>query len=329
MCNTRDQWSCVSLPSRYRGEMLFDGISHQVPDIGPGRDGGVARLLRRHRRRPRTGPGPLPADEAARAGAHQAGRLPRHRLDALRQHHPGRRRAVVPRRRVPGAAHPGLHPVERRGHGDAGQHPHRGDRRAPLDVRQLGGALRGRLQPLLPWQGRRRFRRPGLLPGPRVARDLRPGLRRGPPERGAARQLPPRGRRRRPPELPPPPAPCRSSGSTRPSPWASARSRAIYQAHVNRYLHLRHLVDTSREPGLVLRGRRRDGRARVHRRTRRGGPRAPRQPHLRRQLQPAAARRAGAGQRQDHPGARGGVPRRRLERDQGDLGLALGRPAGP
>ncbi len=36
MCNTRDQWSWTSLPSRYRGEMLFDGISHQVPDTDPG-----------------------------------------------------------------------------------------------------------------------------------------------------------------------------------------------------------------------------------------------------------------------------------------------------
>ncbi len=288
----------------------------------------MARLVRRHRRRPRTGPGALPADEAARAGAHQAGRLPRHRLDALRQHHPGRCRAVVPRRRVPGAAHPGLHPVERRGHGHARQHPHRGDRRAPLDVRQLGGALRGRLQPLLPWQSRRRFRRPGLLPGARGARDLRPGLRRGAPERGGARQLPPRGRRRRPPELPPPPLPAGVLGvpdrlhGPRPDlgHLPGAREPLPQPAPPGRHVG---------EPGLVLRGRRRDGRARVHRRTRRGGPRAPRQPHLRRQLQPAAARRAGQGQREDHPGARGGVPRRRLERDQGDLGLALGRPAGP
>ena len=35
----------------------------------------------------------------------------------------------------------------------------------------------------------------------------------------------------------------------------------------------------------------------------------------------------GARQRQDHPGARVRLPRRRLERDQGDLGLALGSAA--
>ena len=51
--------------------------------------------------------------------------------------------------------------------------------------------------------------------------------------------------------------------------------------------------------------RRRDGRGRVGRRDRAGRPRGARQPHVRRQLQPAAARRPGARQRQDHPGARG------------------------
>ena len=46
------------------------------------------------------------------------------------------------------------------------------------------------------------------------------------------------------------------------------------------------------------------------------------------QLQPAAARRAGARQLEDHPGARGRLPRRRLERHQADLGLGLGQAAG-
>ena len=56
-------------------------------------------------------------------------------------------------------------------------------------------------------------------------------------------------------------------------------------------------------------------------------PRAPRQPRLRGELQSPAPRRTGARQRQDHPGARGHVPRRRVERHQGDLGFALGRTA--
>ncbi|MEY3641601.1 MAG: hypothetical protein RLZZ199_1406, partial [Actinomycetota bacterium] len=57
--------------------------------------------------------------------------------------------------------------------------------------------------------------------------------------------------------------------------------------------------------------------------------RAPRQPHLRRELQPAASRWSGARQRQGHPGTRGVVPRRGLERHQGHLGFEVGRPACP
>ena len=56
-------------------------------------------------------------------------------------------------------------------------------------------------------------------------------------------------------------------------------------------------------------------------------PAGPGQPDVRRQLQPAAPRRPGARQRQDHPGARGAVPRRRLERHQGHLGPRVGHPA--
>ena len=75
--------------------------------------------------------------------------------------------------------------------------------------------------------------------------------------------------------------------------------------------------------------RRRDGRAGGARRDRAGGPRGAGQPHLRHQLQPAAARRPGARQRQDHPGARVVLPRRGLERHQGHLGPRLGPAAGP
>ena len=45
--------------------------------------------------------------------------------------------------------------------------------------------------------------------------------------------------------------------------------------------------------------------------------------------QPAAPRRPGARQRQDHPGARELLPRRRLERHQGRLGPRVGRAARP
>ena len=60
-----------------------------------------------------------------------------------------------------------------------------------------------------------------------------------------------------------------------------------------------------------------------------GLAREARQPDLRHQLQPAAARRPGARQRQDHPGAGGRLPRRRLERHQGHLGQRVGRRCSP
>ncbi len=80
-----------------------------------------------------------------------------------------------------------------------------------------------------------------------------------------------------------------------------------------------------RQPqGVGVPGRRRVRRARIAGRDLAGRSRAARQPDLRHQLQPAAARRAGARQRQDHPGTRRRVSRRRLERDQGRVGLRLG-----
>ena len=45
---------------------------------------------------------------------------------------------------------PAHDPLERAGHGAARQHPLRGHRRAPLDLRQRRQPVRGRLQPLLP-----------------------------------------------------------------------------------------------------------------------------------------------------------------------------------
>ena len=79
--------------------------------------------------------------------------------------------------------------------------------------------------------------------------------------------------------------------------------------------------------GVGLPRRRRDGRAGVDGLDRARRARAARQPDLGRQLQPPAPRRSGARQRQDHPGARIRLPRRRLERDQGDLGRPLGPAA--
>ena len=162
------------------------------------RDAGVARQPRRGRRHARQDPGPVPAVAAARAGQRDArSRFPATVSHAVRQHHPPRGGAVVPRRRAHRAAHPGLHPLERGDDGRQGEQARRRHRRPPVDVRQLGVALRDRLQPLLPRQGRRHARRPRLLPGPRRARHLRPRLPRGPPDRRRPRPLPPGDRPRR------------------------------------------------------------------------------------------------------------------------------------
>ena len=102
---------------------------------------------------------------------------------------------------------------------------------------------------------------------------------------------------------------------------------AIMQARFNRYLGDRGIKDTSRPARLGVPRRRRDGRAGVPRHDPRRGHRGPGQPDVRDQLQPAAPGRPGARQREDHPGAGGVLPRRGLERDQGDLGPRVGLAA--
>ena len=238
---------------------------------------------------------------------------------------------MVPRRRGGRAPHPRLHPLERRGDGLLGQPQGPRGRRPHRDLPVVGEPLRGRLQPLLPRQGPRRRRRPDLHPGPRLAGHLRPRVPRGPPQRGAALPLPPGGparQGRRPAVVPPPAAdagllgvPDRLDGPHRhqldlPGAVQPLPRQPRHQGH-------------QRAARVGVHGRRRDGRARVARRDPRRRPRGARQPHLGHQLQPAAARRPGHRQRQDHPGARGQLPRRRLERHQGRVGPRVGRPARP
>ena len=102
--------------------------------------------------------------------------------------------------------------------------------------------------------------------------------------------------------------------------------QAIYQARFIRYLEDRGLEDTHRRQGLGVPGRRRNGRARIAGRHHPGLARTARQPDLCHQLQLAAAGWTGARQRQDHSGTGSHLPRRRLERHQGDLGQRLGHP---
>ena len=236
---------------------------------------------------------------------------------------------MVPGRRGGRAPDPRVHPLERRGHGLVGQPQGPRGRRPHRHLPVLGEPLRGRLQPLLPRQGPRGRRRPDLHPGPRLAGCLRPRVPRGSPQRGAALPLPPGGpaRQGRRPAVVPAPAPdARLLG-------VPDRVDGPHRHRLDLPGALQPLPRQPRHQGhpaaarVGLHGRRRDGRARVAGRDPRRRARGARQPHLGHQLQPAAARRPGHRQRQDHPGARGQLPRCRLERHQGRLGPRVGRPA--
>ena len=308
--------------------MIIDGFVHQLPDTDPTETEEWLAVARRRRRRPRQDPRPLPHVEAARACPRAAGRPPRHGVHALRQHHPARRGTVVPGRRGARAAHPRLHPLERGGHGHQGQQARRRHRRPPVHVRLVGGAVRRRVQPLLPGQVRRAARRRRLHPGPRGARHLRPRVPRGPAHRGRPRPVPPGGRRW-PVELPAPSAHARVLGVPHRVDGARARSTRSTTPGYLRYLHNRRIDDTSGTRVWCFIG---DGE--IDEPETLGAPDPPRprparQPDLGHQLQPAAPRRARPGQRQGHPGARGRVPRRRVERHQGRVGQQVGRAPRP
>jgi len=94
---------------------------------------------------------------------------------------------------------------------------------------------------------------------------------------------------------------------------------AIYQARLNRYLTNRGLADTSASHVWAFVG---DGEmdepesvTALSLAAREGLDNLTSS-----SIAPAAPRRAGTRRRQDHPGTRGPLPRRRLERRQGDLG---------
>lgn len=99
--------------------------------------------------------------------------------------------------------------------------------------------------------------------------------------------------------------------------------QAIYQARFMKYLESRGFIPAGKQKVWCFMG---DGECDEPESSARspGRPRETRQPDLRHQLQPAAPRRPGPRQRQDHPGAGRRVPRRRVERQQGHLGSLLG-----
>ena len=180
----------------------------------PRGDVGVAGVVRRAAGALRAGAGALPDVAAAGTRRRTAGGDPGADVDRLRQHHPDRTGAVVPRRRGRRAPLPGVDPMERGHHGAPRAAPGSRCRRPHLDLRVVGGAVRGRLQPLLPRQVASRRRRPGVHPGPRLPRHLRARLPGGPAQRRPARRLPPGAQppRRRAAVLPAPAADARLLG---------------------------------------------------------------------------------------------------------------------
>ncbi len=276
---------------------------------------------------PRSGARPFPAQQ------HDRPRAPLRRVPAVQrddrvpQHDTRLAAAELSGRSRDRAAHRGVYPLERDGDGRAGEPPQFGIRRPHRVLRFGGHAIRGGLQSFLARQRRRPARRSRLHAGSCVARHLCARVPRGPPDRGAAQSLPPGSRRRRPVVVSASVAdagllavPDRLDGARPDAGDLPGALSALPRAS----RHGRH----RRPQGVGVPRRRRDGRARVAGRDHAAGARGARQPDLRDQLQPAAARRAGARQRQDHPGTRGRVPRRRLERHQGRLGFPLGPVAG-
>ena len=274
--------------------------------------------------------GGLPADAAQALGLPARRRRRRGGHHALYQHDPFRPAARISRRPRPRTPHQAHHPLERDGDGGAGEPAEPRHRRPHLDLRLGRHALRSGLQPFLPRQGRPPAARPSLFPRPRRAGHLCAGVSLGPAERRTIEELPPRvAARAGPVVVSAPLADARFLGVSHrvdgPGTDHGHLSGAV-QSLLGRSRHQTRRRGVAR---VGLPGRRRMRRAGSARRDHAGRPRTTRQPDLRHQLQPPAARRPRARQRQDDPGTGRGVPRRRLERHQGDLGLRLGPAFGP
>ena len=310
--------------------MIIDGFVHQLPDIDPAETrSGSTRSTRSSTPRGKTRARFLMSKLTSGPASARSARRPRCQ-HAVRQHDPDRRAAVVPRRRVHRAAHPGLHPLERRGHGRQGQQagrrhrrpPRRRSPRRPRSTRSASTTSSGARTTAC--AGDHVYIQGHAAPGI-YARAFLEGRLDESQLDNFRREIGGGG-----PVV------------SYPHPWLMpdfwefptvsmglGPINSIYQARFNQYLHNRRIDDTSGVAGVVLPRRRRERRARDARLDLARRPRAARQPHLGRQLQPAAPRRSGARQRQDHPGARGHLPGRRLERHQGHLGLGVGRAARP
>ncbi|CFE02971.1 Uncharacterised protein [Bordetella pertussis] len=280
-------------------------------------------------RRPRTGR--LCAAATAGAGHRAGGARAGHHAYGLSQHHRGRPGAALSRQPVAGRAHRLHQPLERAGHGGARQP---GPWRTGRPHRQLcvgGRPVRSGFQPFLPRARARLRRRPGLHAAALGAGHLCPRLSGRFPERRRPGAFPPGNHGR-------------GTGTARPvflsAPLADAGLLAIphrldghrpHQCHLPGPLHALPRTPFAGHAfgpqGLGHFRRRGNGRTRIHRRADAGRARAPGQPGVRDQLQPAAPRRPGTRQWPHHRRAGNAVRRRRLECHQAGLGRRLGRPA--
>ena len=291
----------------------------------------MARVARPGRPRRGREPRPVPHVQAAQAGPPAARRPAAADPDPLHQHDQPRAGAVLPGRRGARAADPPAGPLERRGDGPPGQQPVRRasaatSRRTPRprpSTRSASTTSSG-ARTTEGEAGDQVFYQGHAAPGIYARAFLEGRLSRTSSTTSGARVAGAGSAART--RIP---GSCPTSGSSPRSRWASARSarstrrgstatsrtgasRTRASSRVWAFLGDGEMDEPESIAGAVARR-----------------PRGPRQPDLRRQLQPPAARRTGPRQRQDHPGARGPVPRRRLERDQGRLGPRVGRAPRP
>ncbi len=221
------------------------------------------------------------------------------------------------------------HALERARHGGAGEHGLWRARRPRRLLRFRRRDLRARLQPLLPGRRReRRRRRSRILPAAFGARRLCPCLPGGAALRDQPEALPPGDRRRGPVLVPASLADARllagadrldgHRADERDLPGASCATSSATAASPKR------AASTSGACSATARWTSRNRSARSRWRRAKSSTTSPSS-----SIATSTARRAGARQRPDYPGAGERLPRRRLERRQGAVGLGMGRDLRP
>ena len=283
----------------------LDSLDDVLRRHGPGEAGRLLGLLQAH------------GNRKGLSGAGSGSRRPTSTRSRVRGGALSRRLAARAADQEPG-------PLERHGHGRPRQPRERGPRRTHLHLRLVRHAVRGRLQPFPAGPGRERPRRHVFFQG-----HASPGVYARAFLEGRLSEEQLENFRR---ELPAAPGPVVLS-----APLAHAGLLGVPDGVDGPRPDHGHLPGALQSLPARPRpqGHRRQSRLVLHRRRRvrragdagldlARGPRAARQPDLRRQLQPAAPRRPRSRQRQDHPGAGGRLPRRRLERASRSSGAATG-----